>query len=62
MIVKENVALEVQKACAKEDCHVLNGKVGLSIQGDARWDQQKGGRAYNSDLGTHLFVGNETLT
>jgi hypothetical protein len=61
-IVKENVALEVQKARAKEDCQVSNGKVGLSVQGDTRWDQRKGGHAYSSDSGTHLLVGNETLT
>jgi hypothetical protein len=36
-------------------------KTGLSVQGDCRWDQRKGGRAYNSDSGTQLIVGNKTL-
>jgi hypothetical protein len=36
-------------------------KTGISVQGDCRWDQRKGGRAYNSDSGTHLLVGNESL-
>jgi hypothetical protein len=36
-------------------------KTGLSVQGDCRWDQRKGGRAYNSDSGTQLLVGNKTL-
>jgi hypothetical protein len=36
-------------------------KTPISVQGDCRWDQRKGGRAYNSDSGTHLLVGNESL-
>jgi hypothetical protein len=33
----------------------------ISVQGDARWDQQKGRQAYNFDSGTHLLVGNKSL-
>jgi hypothetical protein len=36
-------------------------KTGLSVQGDCRWDQRKGGRAYNSDSGTHILVGNASM-
>jgi hypothetical protein len=36
-------------------------RTAISVQGDCRWDQRKGGRAYNSDSGTHLIVGNESL-
>ena len=37
------------------------GKTAVSVQGDCRWDQRKGGRAYNSDSGTHLIIGNASL-
>jgi hypothetical protein len=36
-------------------------KTGISVQGDCCWEQRKGGRAYNSDSGTQLIVGNESL-
>jgi hypothetical protein len=44
-----------------EGMQLLKKKTGLSVQGDCRWDQRKGGRAYNSDSGTQLIIGNKTL-
>ena len=36
------------------------GRVGISVQGDTRWDQRKSGLVYNSDSGAHLICGNLT--
>ena len=62
--VKKDVAKLLCKPCTPrvpERIVVKAQKTGLSVQGDCRWDQRKGGRSYNSDSGTHLLVGNETM-
>jgi hypothetical protein len=60
-VLDENLAAEVEATKAQEDCVTFEGKVGISVQGDSRWDQRKSGRAYNSDSGSHLLVGNATM-
>ena len=37
-----------------------NGKKGIIVAGDSRWDQKGSGISYNSDSGTHILVGTET--
>jgi hypothetical protein len=59
-IVGGNLELEVQATKEKGESTVHQGRVGISVQGDTRWDQRKSGRAYNSDSGAHLICGNLT--
>jgi hypothetical protein len=60
-VLDENLAAEVEATKAEEDCVTFEGKVGISVQGDSRWDQRKSSRAYNSDSGSHLLVGNAMM-
>jgi hypothetical protein len=61
-IVAENLELEVEATKEKGvrekggEYPVHEGRVGISVQGDTRWDQRKSGRAYNSDSGAHIAL------
>jgi hypothetical protein len=37
-----------------------DGRAGLSVQDDMRWDRHSSGHAYNSDSGASIMVGNHS--
>jgi hypothetical protein len=59
-IVDENMEAEVELTRQEPEYTVTDGRVGLSVQGDTRWDKRSSGRTYNSDSGTTLVCGNKT--
>jgi hypothetical protein len=57
-IVCENLEEEKQLTIAKGGVIYHDGKVGILVAGDTRWDQRASGRSYNSNSGTSLLCGN----
>jgi hypothetical protein len=58
-IVEENLEEEIKLTEDKGSVTYHDGgKVGISVQGDARWDQRSSGHKYDSDSGTALICGN----
>jgi hypothetical protein len=57
-IVEENIVEEIELTEERADATYHNGKVGISVQGDARWDQCSSGHKYDSGSGTALVCGN----
>jgi hypothetical protein len=57
-LIRENLDEEIKLTKEQGDATYHNGKIGISVQRDTRWDQRASGRAYNSDSGASLLVGN----
>jgi hypothetical protein len=51
-IIEENLKGEIKLTEDKGSVTYHNGKVGISVQGDARWDQQLSRHKYDNDSGT----------
>jgi hypothetical protein len=56
-IVEENLEEEINLTEDAGSVTYHQGKVGISVQGDARWDQRSSGHKYDSDSGTALICG-----
>jgi hypothetical protein len=54
-ILEENLRLEIEASP-----RVLNGRTGLSVSSDARWDKRGSGRRYDSLSGCSVMLGNRT--
>jgi hypothetical protein len=59
-IIDENIELERAITMDMPESAMVEGRVGLSVQGDTRWDRRSSGHAYNSDSGSSILVGNHS--
>jgi hypothetical protein len=57
-IVEENLEEEINLTEGAGSVTYHQGKVGIYVQVDARWDQRSSGQKYDSDSGTALICGN----
>jgi hypothetical protein len=59
-IIRENINLDEAITMEMPESATVEGRVGLSVQGDTRWDRQSSGHAYNSNLGASILVGSHS--
>jgi hypothetical protein len=61
-IINKNIQLEKKMTLENHIRHgnTAVGCVGLSVEGDTRWDRRSSGHAYNSDSGASILVGNQS--
>ena len=59
-IMGENVITEVELTTKQNDFPTKDSHVGISVQGDTRWDKRSSGWAYDSESGTAILCGNLT--